>query len=70
MEITGCLWLGLLISSDNDKLKRSIVSLEILVNSPPWIRLTSLFGTSGNAAPNDETHRVLILSADPGVWVA
>ena len=63
MEVTGHLleWLGLLVSSDSDKPKRSMVSLDISINSPFCIHLTSLLGTGGSPAPNDKATGMLIL---------
>lgn len=64
MEVTGLLkWLSLLVSSYGDKLKQSIVSLDISINSPSWIHLTSLLGTGSSPVPYDEATRVVILGS-------
>ena len=69
MEVTGRLleWLGLLVSSGDDMLKRSIVSSDMSINSSSWIRLTSLFGTGGSPAPNDEADGLLLVRSDAEV---
>ena len=61
MEVTGQRFelVALLVSSGGNMLKRSMVSSDMSINSPSWIRLISLLGVGGSPALNKEADEML-----------
>ena len=61
VEVTGHRFelLALLVSLGGNVFKWSIVSSDMSINSPSWIRLISLLSTGGSPAPNEKVDGIL-----------